>query len=161
MMKYFSMSELVWSPTANQLALDNTPTAEHRHNLEILVARLLDPLREAWAGHCRRCDLGSPALRLTSCYRGFRLNRAVGGASRSAHCIGFAADLVPCNGQLRAFKDFCRKWLADRPFDQMISERETPEGTPRWIHLGWQDCSGRQRRQFLTMRGGAYLPMTD
>ena len=33
-------------------------------------------------------------------------------------------DLVPTNGQMRAFKRFCRDFLAGRAFDQLISEGE-------------------------------------
>ena len=160
-MKYFSLPELVWSATASQLGLDNTPSAEDRRHLEELVRELLDPLREAWGQYCDRHDLGTPALRVTSGYRGFRLNRAVGGSQTSAHCRGYAADLVPMNGCLPAFKRFTREWLADRPFDQMISERESSDGTPRWVHLGLRSPHNTQSRQLLTMRHGKYLPMTE
>ena len=159
-MKYFSIEELTRSATARRLGLDNTPTDEHRANLEMTVSRLADPLREAWAGHCAAQGWGTPALRVTSGYRGFRLNRAVGGSSASAHCAGWALDLVPQNGRLGAFKSFCREWLAGRAFDQLISEDEDAAGTPRWIHIGYKNSQGQQRRQELSMRGGQYKPMT-
>ena len=47
---------------------------------------------------------------------------AVGGSDTSAHCHGYAFDLVPVNRQMRAFKRFCRDFLAGRAFDQLISE---------------------------------------
>ena len=159
-MKHFSMQELTRSATARRLGLDNTPSAEHTANLEMLVTQLLDPLRDAWAARCAREGWGTPALTVTSGYRGFRLNKAVGGSTTSAHCVGFAADLVPANGRLAQFKTFCRGWLAGRPFDQMISEDEDPAGVPRWIHLGYKNQQGGQRRQLLSMRGGKYSPMT-
>lgn len=159
-MKHFTLAECTRSATARARGLDNTPTPEHRAHIEETVAQLLDPLREAWAVRCTDDRLGTPAITITSGYRGFRLNEAVGGASASAHCVGYAFDLVPANGQLAAFKRFCRAWLRGRAFDQMISEGEDAAGVPRWVHLGYRDRQGRQRRQLLSMRDGAYLPMT-
>lgn len=154
------MSELTRSATARKLGVSNTPTAEHRANLEMLVVMLLDPLREAWAVRCAQEAWGNPAIIITSGYRGFRLNKAVGGSSTSAHCAGFAADTVPANGRMKEYKGFCREFLRGRAFDQMISEDEDTKGAPRWVHIGYKDRQGGQRRQLLTMRGGKYFPMT-
>ena len=155
------MAELTASATARAKGLDNTPTAQHRANIEMSVAQVLDPLREAWAVKgANNPGWGSPAIRVSSGYRGFALNKAVGGSATSAHCVGFAFDLVPGNGRLADFKRFCRDWLKGRPFDQMISEDEDAAGTPRWVHIGYKNRQGGQRRQLLTMRNGKYYPMT-
>lgn len=159
-MKHFTMVELTRSTTARKLGLDNTPSAEHAANLEMMVAQLLDPLREAWAVQCAHEKWGTPALNVTSGYRGPALNNAVGGSNSSAHCVGYAADLVPANGRLAEFKAFCRGWLKGRPFDQMISEDEDAVGVPRWVHLGYKNQQGGQRRQLLSMIGGKYQPLT-
>lgn len=155
------MAELTASATARAKGLDNTPTAQHRANIEMSVVQVLDPLREAWAVKCaNNPGWGSPVIRVSSGYRGFALNKAVGGSATSAHCVGFAFDLVPGNGRLADFKRFCRDWLKGRPFDQMISEDEDAAGTPRWVHIGYKNRQGGQRRQLLTMRNGKYYPMT-
>ncbi|WP_418981685.1 D-Ala-D-Ala carboxypeptidase family metallohydrolase [Alistipes sp.] len=161
-MKHFSLAELTRSATARRLGLDNNPTAEHLANLEMTVAQLLDPLREAWAVACARERWGTPALTVSSGYRGFRLNQAVGGSATSAHCVGFAFDLVPGNGRLADFKLFCREWFRGRAFDQLISEDEDESGVPKWIHLGYKNRQGGQRRQLLSKRAGAkaYTPLT-
>ena len=159
-MKHFSMAELTRSVTAQKMGLDNTPTSAHRANLEMMVTMLIDPLREAWAIECAHEQWGTPALTVTSGYRGFRLNKAVGGSTTSAHCIGFALDLVPANGRLAEFKKFCRQYLTGKPFDQMISEDENAAGVPRWIHIGYKNQQGGQRRQLLSMVGGKYIPQT-
>ena len=87
---------------------------------------------------------------------------AVGGSSTSAHCHGYAFDLVPTNGQMRAFKRFCRDFLAGRAFDQLISEGEDDHGVPSWMHVGYKHPDGkRQRRQYLSMIHGKYYKMTD
>lgn len=155
-MKYFSFEELLHSDTARELGLDNTPTEEHRRNLEEMVDRLIDPLREAWEGECVRRSLGTPALYVSSGYRGPQLNKAVHGSVSSAHCMGWAVDLIAGNGQMLIFRDFCRTWLTDRLFDQMISEKERPDGTPVWIHIGYKNRQGAQRRQYLIYRDGGY-----
>lgn len=89
------MAELTRSATARAKGLDNTPTAEHRANIEMSVAQLLDPLREAWAVKCANEQWETPEIRVSSGYRGFALNKAVRGSTTSAHCVGFAFDLVP------------------------------------------------------------------
>ncbi len=159
-MKHFTMIELTRSTSARKLGIDNSPSGEHRGNLEMLVAMLLDPLREAWAVRCANEKWGTPALNVTSGYRGFRLNGAAGGSKTSAHCVGFAADIVPANGRLAEFKAFCREYLTGKAFDQMISEDENAAGIPRWIHIGYKNQQGGQRRQLLSMVGGKYQPMT-
>lgn len=159
-MKHFSLAEFTASATATARGLNNTPTAEHRANLELFTAMLLDPLREGWAVQCAREGWGNPAIKITSGYRGFRLNAAVGGSQTSAHCVGFAADTVPANGRMKEYKEFCRAFLSGKAFDQLISEDEDAAGTPRWVHIGYKDRQGGQRRQLLTMRGGKYSPMT-
>lgn len=159
-MKHFTLQEFTASATARAQKLDNTPMPEHRANLEMLAAMLLDPLREAWAVRCTQEAWGTPALTITSGYRGFQLNQAVGGAASSAHCVGFAADTVPVNGRLKEYKDFCREFLTGRAFDQLISEDEDAAGVPRWLHIAYKDRQGGQRRQLLTMRGGKYKPMS-
>ena len=159
-MKHFTMVEMTRSATARKLGFDNTPSAEHAANIEMLVAQLLDPLREAWAVRCANEHWGTPALNVTSGYRGPAVNQAVGGSQTSAHCVGYAADLVPANGRLAEFKGFCRDYLKGRPFDQMISEDENAAGIPRWIHIGYKNPQGGQRRQLLSMVGGKNQPLT-
>lgn len=159
-MKHFTMEELTRSDTARARGIDNTPLVEHRRNLIDMVDELIDPLRERWAIVCANEQLGSPQLRVTSGYRSRALNEAVGGAATSAHLLGYALDLVPANGAMRRFKEVCRDFLKGRKFDQMISEGEDASGNPAWVHVGYKNAEGRQRRQFLSMRGGTYIPMT-
>ena len=96
-------------------------------------------------------------INISSGYRCPELNKAVGGSSTSAHCYGYAFDLVPTNGQMRAFKRFCRDFLAGRAFDQLISEGEDDSGMPSWMHVGYKHPDGkRQRGQYLSMIHGKY-----
>lgn len=161
-MKYFTLADLTRSEKARARGLDNTPSDEHRANIETTVAEVLDPLREAWAVACARERWGTPAIVVSSGYRGFRLNAAIGGSATSAHCVGFAFDLVPNNGRRAEFKRFCREWFRGRPFDQLISEDEDAAGVPVWMHVGYKNRHGGQRRQMLSKRAGmkTFTPMT-
>ena len=94
-MKYFNLSELSASATAERLAIDNTPPRAAQQMLTVLVEQLLDPIRRRY---------GAPII-VTSGYRCPALNTAVGGVANSHHIIGCAADIVgkthpnpPCEG---------------------------------------------------------------
>lgn len=142
-MKYFTIDELCHSDTAIELGIDNTPNHEVKEHLIQLVEGLLDPLREAW-GH---------PIKVTSGYRCARLNKVLKGSSpTSAHLVGFAADLVPCNGDIAGFKRFVVKWLKENniAFDQCLCE--TNGKGVQWLHIGLYNQSMKQRKQILNMR---------
>lgn len=124
------------------------------------VETLLDPLREAWEKHCADRKLGSPGIRVSSGFRSPSLNVAVGGSLTSAHCSGYAFDLIPVNGKMMEFRSFCREFLKDRAFDQLISEKENSQGVPSWMHIGYKNSKGEQRGQLLSMINNKYYPMT-
>ena len=147
-MKYFTIKELCVSATATKLGIKNEPSKAALTNLESLVLNILDPLRAAWGG----------AIKVTSGYRSAALNKAVGGSTTSAHRYGFAADIVPADRRIAAFKAFCVKWLKDNAvnFDQYIDE---VGGGSEWVHIGIKSPSGNQRRQFLKYRNGHYMPL--
>ena len=161
-MKYFTLKECTYSKTARDSGICNIPTPEIEKNIVESVETLLDPLREAWETRCKQNGLGKVGINISSGYRCPELNKAVGGSSTAAHCHGYAFDLVPTNGQMRAFKRFCRDFLAGRAFDQLISEGEDDSGMPIWMHVGYKHPDGkRQRGQYLSMIHGKYYPMTD
>ena len=143
--EHFTLEELTKSATAAANHIDNTPTAEHSANLQELVTNLLEPLRVAY---------GKP-IRITSGYRGFRLNEKVKGAKKSAHCVGYAADMVPVDGYIAGFKKFVRQWLKQtgKRYDQYIDEHS---GASQWVHLAIKSQGGAQRKQNLLEKGGVY-----
>ena len=160
-MKYFTMTEFTKSETATRLGIDNTPSESQKKHVIELVDNLLDPLREAWGKYCRQNKFGSAGIRINSGIRSERLNEAVGGSKTSAHYVGYAADIAPCNGKMTEFNIFCWNWLQDKDFDQMILEQIDENGVPRWIHIGYKNRSGHQRHQFLYMKNGKYYSMAD
>lgn len=136
-MGYFSIEELTFSSTAQKFNIENTPTPEIiEHFYELLP--LLNGLREMW---------GSPII-VSSGYRCPELNRLVGGSKTSAHMTGYAADLVPANGRMDEFIACCKRYFKERLFDQVIIESS---GSSRWVHFGFKNLKGEQRRQLFSL----------
>ena len=157
-MKYFTIDEFIKSDTAKKLGIDNIPSQEQKDHAIELIDNLLDPLREAWGDYCKKNNLGSGAIRVSSGIRSKALNKAVGGSKTSAHYLGYAADLVPYNGNLKEFKKFVWNWLIEsgEDFDQFISEDENSKSVPQWIHIGYKNSAGKQRKQYMYMKNGKY-----
>jgi putative chitinase len=158
-MKYFSIEEFTRSATAVRKGIDNTPSQYQIDNATEFINNMLDPLREGWAMYCNMNGLGSGAITVTSGIRSKALNEAIGGSKTSAHYHGWAVDMVPANGFMSDFKKFCITWLHDKQFDQLISEDEDKNGIPGWIHLGYKNGAGAQRRQMLIMKNNKYYYM--
>ena len=129
-MKYFTIKELCKSSTATQKGIDNTPNSEIVSNLEQLVDKILDPLREKY---------GKP-VRVNSGYRCEKLNKAVGGSNTSQHKYGLAADIT-AGSRLENKKLFALIQQLNLPFDQLIDEKNYS-----WIHVS---ISKNPRKQVL------------
>lgn len=129
--KYFKLEEFLTSSVARQKSLENLPSWEIVEHLYQL-AQFLDQLREDW---------GSGII-ISSGYRNDKLNSAVGGVSTSGHRLGFAADIVPSNGQFDRFVSFLKNWLKNKNFDQALIETK---GKTRWVHISLRGVDGKQR----------------
>ena len=129
-MKYFTIKELCKSSTAIRRNIDNTPTPEIITNLEQLVDKILDPLREIY---------GKP-IKVNSGYRCEALNTAVGGSKTSDHRFGLAADITGGSKQENK-KLFTLIQQLNLPFDQLIDEKNFS-----YIHVSY---SKKHRRQIL------------
>jgi len=131
--KNFVLSEITRSGTAKRLGINNGPDKEHLQNLQHLVTKVLQPMRDA---------LGP--IRVTSGYRNPSLNRAVGGSRKSQHCKGEALDVqfwkdgTMCNEEIY-------RWVIknDIEFDQMINEFDFS-----WIHISFTRTK-KNRKQVL------------
>jgi len=127
---HFSLSQLVYSETAEQNGIDNTPPPEIVENLKRLAAGL----------ESVRSLLGAP-LEISSGYRCPALNEAVGGSSASQHLQGLAVDFAcPAFGTALEIAQAIRGSGLD--FDQCILEYG------RWVHLSFSDAP---RRRLLTI----------
>lgn len=127
-MKYFTLTEL----TRTSTGLDNTPSLEATRNLERLVEKVLDPLRE---------EFGEP-IYVNSGYRSPAVNVKVKGAKNSQHMRGEAVDFR-CRDMAWCFL-FIKSYL---DFDQLIWEYGNTD-QPRWVHVSYRG-DGKNRRQVL------------
>ena len=131
-MKYFSISELISSATAQREGIDNRPPESAYHLLHVLVRELLDPIRKAW---------GEPIV-VSSGYRCPELNALVGGTTHSHHMLGCAADIIgglplstsPKTKTNKDLFDFIVKMHKEGriKFTQLILEEDG-----RWIHISY------------------------
>jgi zinc D-Ala-D-Ala carboxypeptidase len=136
--KHFSLRELTSSSLAARHGIDNTPTQEVILELAALCEFVLEPVRE---------HFDSP-IHVNSGYRSDSVNKLAGGAARSQHVKGQAADFeVSGHDNLEV-----AHWLeqSDLEFDQLILECYVP-GDP---HSGWIHAAHRRdkpnRRRILT-----------
>lgn len=140
-MKYFSIKELCHSDTAIALGIENKPNQEIKEHLIQLIEELLDPLRNAWGS----------GIKVNSGFRCSRLNRVLKGSATSAHLVGFAADLVPMNGDITEFKKFVPRWLKENniQFDQCLLE-SNGRGS-QWVHIALYNLAMKQRKQIFNL----------
>ena len=135
-MKYFTIEELTRSDTATAKGIDNTPTPEIKANLERLVDKVLDGMREIY---------GKP-ITVNSGYRCPELNKAVGGSKTSDHMNGFSVDITASCKKENAILFQIIKDNFD--FDQLIWEKGNSE-YPDWVHVSYNP--NRLRKQVLKM----------
>lgn len=131
----FSLEELTFSEMALRRGWKNDPAPLALDNLKRLCETVLEPIRAAF---------GVP-IHINSGYRSAQINRAVGGASGSAHLIGRAADIVPIGIPLQMAFDHIRGM--NLPLDQAIFECQA------WIHVAIAPEGEGPRREFLTATG--------
>ena len=126
----FMVREFTNSTTAARRGISNSPTEEHMANLKRLVDSVIQPLRD---------KIGP--IRISSGYRSPKLNRAIGGSSRSQHCKGMASDL-----QFVRDNTMDNKIIFDNViemglnFDQMINEFDY-----KWIHISYNQKKNRKQ----------------
>lgn len=125
---HFTLEELTFSQTATRKGIDNEPSEEVKRNLKTLAEGL----------ERVRAILLYP-LHVSSGYRSFHLNKAIGGSITSAHMDGYAADFTsPAFGNPEAIvRTLYRHGIK---CDQCIME-----GT--WVHISFAPA---MRNQFLT-----------
>lgn len=146
-MLYFSIAELVRSAKAAALGIKNTPGKEYQKNLEALIDNVLDPARSAF---------GAP-ISVSSGFRCQELNAAVGGAGKSQHLKGEAADITV--GDRKKNHNIGVIIARQGKFDQLIFE-DCGRGDllPQWIHVSYSRTANRG--EIKKMVNGTYSRIT-
>lgn len=125
--QHFSLEEMI---ATQHRGIDNTPPAEAVTNLKEL-AKLLEKVRER---------LGNKPILVTSGYRCWALNQAVGGVPSSQHVLGQAADFI-CPRAGTPAEIWAVLKDSDIAFDQLIYEHPS---LPPWVHISWSMNPRRQ-----------------
>ncbi|GJG35778.1 D-Ala-D-Ala carboxypeptidase family metallohydrolase [Prevotella lacticifex] len=138
-MKEPLLEELIRSEHATAAGIDNTPDAASLAHLKELVENMLQPIRDAYG----------KGIKVSSAYRNKQLNKLVGGAATSSHMYGYAADIKPVDGNMKALQRIVMEWSKTHNFDQIIIEQPI-NFVASWIHIGWKrGTSGVQRKNIL------------
>ena len=128
---YFKMSELIHSDKAILHKINNMPDINSLDNMLNLIHYCLNPIRTA---------IKKPMI-ITSGYRCWQLNKAVGGAKNSQHTKGQAVDFHINGMSISDVIDFIVR--SGVPFDQVINEHN------QWVHISYR--KGNNRRQVLKL----------
>ena len=128
--KNFSRAEIEHSNTAKRLGISNEMSEKHLESMQRLIDNLIQPMRDA---------IGP--IRISSGYRSPKLNKAIGGSSRSQHSKGEALDLQFWKGG-RMNNKVMYDWILDNNinFDQMINEFDFS-----WIHISLKSRENRSQ----------------
>jgi len=128
--KNFSRAEIEHSNTAKRLGISNEMSNKHLENMQRVVDNLIQPMRDA---------IGP--IRISSGYRSQKLNKAIGGSSRSQHSKGEALDLQFWEkGKMN--NKVIYDWVLESgvEFDQMINEFDYS-----WIHISLKSRENRSQ----------------
>jgi len=132
--KHISYREGVYSITATRLGIDNTPNDEQLDNMELVAEEVFEPLR-SW--------VGGP-IKINSFFRSPKLNTAIGGSSKSQHCMGQAIDIDDTFG--RATNAEMYHFIKDHlDFDQIIWEFGDDDN-PDWVHVSFVSSKDNRNR---------------
>ena len=122
--KYFKLQELLVTDSG----LINSPSWEAIINLNELCEHVLDPLRIAF----------KRPIHINSGFRTPDINKAIGGAKNSQHCLAMAADITAGDKEMNKLL-FDVILSSGIGFDQCIDEKDY-----RWIHISYNK-KGRQQ----------------
>jgi len=129
--KHISLKEATKSNTANRLGIENFPDNDTLIQMQALAENIFEPLRE---------HVGGP-IYITSFYRSPELNKAIGGSTRSQHCLGQAIDIDDVLGNATNKEMF--EYIKDNlDFDQLIWEFGD-EHNPNWVHVSYNTAGNR------------------
>ena len=123
--RHISDKEGVFSITATRRGIDNTPDEQQLINMQLLAIKVFEPLRK-W--------VGGP-IKINSFFRSVKLNKTIGGSSKSQHCKGQAIDIDDTFGKVANSKMY--QYIKDNlDFAQLIWEFGDNDN-PDWVHVSY------------------------
>ena len=121
----FTYEELVNSPTANRLKINNTPNKQQKESLRKLAVEILQVIRD---------EYGKPII-VTSAFRCDKLNKAVGGAKNSQHTKGEAADIRSVSDSIKDNKEIFDLILRLQKEGKIKFGQLIDEYNYNWVHV--------------------------
>ena len=138
--KHISYKEGVYSTTATRRGIDNVPNDEQLDNMELIAEKVFEPLRKY---------VGGP-VKINSFFRSVKLNKAIGGSSKSQHCKGQAIDIDDTFGVV-ANSDMYNYIKNNLDFDQIIWEFGDDDN-PNWVHVSYVSKEDNRNRCLLAYK---------
>lgn len=136
--KNFLLRELLVSQTAvrQEIKEQFEPKQEIVDNLTALCVNVLQPLREQL----------KLSVNVTSGYRCKKVNTLIGGAKKSQHLVGQAADINVPGKTIEWLFQFIKK--SGLPYDQLIQEFDS------WVHVSYNSAGNRGEVLRATKKNG-------
>ena len=140
--KHISYKEGVYSTTATRRGIDNDPNNGQLDNMELIAEKVFEPLRKY---------VGGP-VKINSFFRSVKLNKAIGGSSKSQHCHGQAIDIDDTFGVV-ANSDMYNYIKNNLDFDQLIWEFGDDDN-PNWVHVSYVSKEDNRNRCLRASKSG-------
>ena len=132
--EHISYKEGTNSITAIRRGIDNTPNDEQLDNMELIAEKEFEPLRKY---------VGGP-IKINSFFRSVKLNKTIGGSSKSQHCHGQAIDIDDTYGKV-ANSEMYHYIKENLDFDQLIWEFGDDDN-PNWVHVSYVSREDNRNR---------------
>ena len=131
---HISYKEATYSRTATRLDIENKPNEKQMQSMCLIADEVFEPLR---------MYVGGP-IKINSFFRAPKLNKAIGGSTKSQHCHGQAIDLDDTYGRATNAEmyNFIKEHL---DFDQMIWEFGDDDN-PDWVHISYVSVDKNRNR---------------
>ena len=131
---HISYKEATYSRTATRLDIENKPNEKQMQSMCLIADEVFEPLR---------MYVGGP-IKINSFFRAPKLNKAIGGSTKSQHCHGQAIDLDDTYGRATNAEmyNFIKEHL---DFDQMIWEFGDDDN-PDWVHVSYVSSDKNRNR---------------
>ena len=131
---HISYKEATYSRTATRLDIENKPNEKQMQSMCLIADEVFEPLR---------MYVGGP-IKINSFFRAPKLNKAIGGSTKSQHCHGQAIDLDDTYGRATNAEmyNFIKEHL---DFDQMIWEFGDDDN-PDWVHISYVSADKNRNR---------------